>query len=90
MLLGRPVLYGLGIGGAAGVEQVLQLLQKELELAMALTGCSSLKDIGPHLLLRCSSGGLVPVEQQGSCQADSHSRSSCCCPSSLQTTRSRL
>lgn len=35
MLLGRPVLWGLTLGGQRGVEQVLRALQSELELAMA-------------------------------------------------------
>ncbi|GIL43172.1 hypothetical protein Vafri_986 [Volvox africanus] len=51
VLLGRPVLYGLAVGGQAGVERVLQLLRNEIELSMALAGCSSVRDIGPHLLL---------------------------------------
>lgn len=78
VLVGRPVLYGLALGGKAGVERVLELLRNELELAMALTGCTSLHQIGPHLLLRCSSDGLVPVaaDQQGG--------------SSSHTQRSRL
>jgi len=51
VLLGRPLLYGLALGGQAGVERVLGLLKAELELAMALAGCAKLSDIGPHLLL---------------------------------------
>ncbi|EFJ52009.1 hypothetical protein VOLCADRAFT_56216 [Volvox carteri f. nagariensis] len=51
VLLGRPVLYGLAVGRQAGVERVLQLLRKEIELSMALTGCACLRDIGPQLLL---------------------------------------
>ncbi|KAJ9527343.1 hypothetical protein QJQ45_025608 [Haematococcus lacustris] len=52
VLLGRPVLYGLALGGAQGVTRVLQLLREELELAMALSGCAKLSDIGPGLLWR--------------------------------------
>lgn len=52
VLLGRPVLYGLALGGAQGVSRVLQLLREELELAMALSGCAKLSDIGPGLLWR--------------------------------------
>ncbi|GIL72800.1 hypothetical protein Vretimale_4489 [Volvox reticuliferus] len=51
VLLGRPVLYGLAVGGQAGVERVLQLLRNEIELSMALAGCTSVRDIGPSLLL---------------------------------------
>jgi 4-hydroxymandelate oxidase len=45
ILLGRPVLYGLGIGGAEGVQRVIEILRTELEAAMALTGRTSLAAI---------------------------------------------
>jgi 4-hydroxymandelate oxidase len=41
VLLGRPVLWGLAVGGAAGAERVLQLLKDECDLALALAGCRS-------------------------------------------------
>ena len=41
VLLGRPVLWGLAVGGAAGAEHVLQLLRDECDLAFALAGCRS-------------------------------------------------
>jgi 4-hydroxymandelate oxidase len=41
VLLGRPVLWGLAIGGEAGVGRVLQLLRDEFDLALALIGCRS-------------------------------------------------
>jgi L-lactate dehydrogenase (cytochrome) len=40
-LVGRPLVYGLGAGGEAGVDRVLALLEAELRTAMALAGCSS-------------------------------------------------
>ncbi|KXZ56607.1 hypothetical protein GPECTOR_1g547 [Gonium pectorale] len=58
VLLGRPVLYGLALGGQAGVERVLRLLRNEIELAMALAGCVSLKDVGLHLLLPVPGSGV--------------------------------
>jgi 4-hydroxymandelate oxidase len=39
VLLGRPVLWGLAMDGAAGAERVLQLLKEECDLAFALAGC---------------------------------------------------
>ena len=51
VLLGRPILYGLAVGGEAGVTRVLGLLRGELELAMALTGCASVREIGAGLLM---------------------------------------
>ena len=41
VLLGRPVLWGLALGGADGVTRVLELLRAEFDLALALTGCRS-------------------------------------------------
>lgn len=50
--VGRPQLWGLASGGQQGVEDVLRLLKDEFSMAMALTGCASLKDITPDLLRR--------------------------------------
>lgn len=50
VLIGRPVMYGLGLAGALGVAHVLKLLREELEIAMALTGCKSLSDATPELI----------------------------------------
>jgi len=52
VLIGRPYIYGLGLGGEAGVRHVLRSLLAELELTMALAGCASLADVGPELLTR--------------------------------------
>jgi isopentenyl diphosphate isomerase/L-lactate dehydrogenase-like FMN-dependent dehydrogenase len=40
VLVGRPALWGLAGGGAAGVGRVLELLRAELELALTLCGCT--------------------------------------------------
>ncbi|AUG76122.1 Hydroxymandelate oxidase [Kitasatospora sp. MMS16-BH015] len=40
VLIGRPALWGLAVGGAAGVRRVLALLARELEDGLALSGCS--------------------------------------------------
>jgi len=50
VLVGRPVLHGLAVGGAQGVAHVLRLLRDEFEAAMALTGCATLADIDRRLL----------------------------------------
>ncbi len=50
--IGRPVLWGLAVDGADGVQRVLELLRDELSLAMALTGCRSIDEITPDLLVR--------------------------------------
>ncbi len=51
VLVGRPVLWGLALNGAAGVAQVLDHLQDELARAMALCGVPRLVDITPDLIV---------------------------------------
>jgi 4-hydroxymandelate oxidase len=48
--IGRPQLYGLAAGGAAGVQRVVELLRAELDLAMALIGAPSLAALEPDLV----------------------------------------
>ncbi len=52
VLVGRPILWGLAVGGEAGACHVLELLRDELDLAMALSGCAKLKDIDSSLVVR--------------------------------------
>lgn len=53
--LGRPIMYGLSLGGAGGVQSVLQHMKTELQMVMQLSGVASIKDINrefvaPHLV----------------------------------------
>jgi 4-hydroxymandelate oxidase len=50
VMVGRPIIYGLSVAGALGVSHVLRILRDEFEIAMALTGCRTLVDVGPHLI----------------------------------------
>jgi 4-hydroxymandelate oxidase len=50
VLLGRPVLWGLAVGGEAGAARVLSLLRAEVDLALALTGCTSPAEVTADLL----------------------------------------
>ena len=45
VLIGRPQMYALAVAGALGVAHMLRLLREELEVTMALTGCSTLQEI---------------------------------------------
>jgi 4-hydroxymandelate oxidase len=45
VLIGRPYLYALAVGGAGGVARCLSLIIEELRLAMALVGAESLRDL---------------------------------------------
>ena len=50
VLVGRPVLWGLAVDGASGVERVLTILQSELQRAMQLAGCPSIESIDRTLV----------------------------------------
>jgi len=50
VLLGRSWVYGLAANGQAGVEHVLELIHKEMLVAMALTGCRSVAEIDRSVL----------------------------------------
>jgi L-lactate dehydrogenase (cytochrome) len=50
-LVGRPYIWGLGAGGQAGVAKAIEILTKELDVTMALTGVNAIKDIGPQVLV---------------------------------------
>ncbi len=45
VLVGRPPLWGLAVGGEAGATAVLEILRSEIELGMTLLGCASPEDI---------------------------------------------
>ena len=45
VLVGRPVLWGLAVGGQAGVERVLEMLDGELRRTLALMGRASVRAV---------------------------------------------
>jgi 4-hydroxymandelate oxidase len=49
-LIGRPYLYGLAVGGAEGVTRVVNILRREFEMAMALTGRTSVAQIDASVI----------------------------------------
>lgn len=50
VLIGRPYLFGLGVAGADGVNRVVNILRREFEMAMALTGRTSIADVTESVL----------------------------------------
>jgi 4-hydroxymandelate oxidase len=52
VLIGRPYVHGLAIGGAQGVCHVVRILRRELEMAMALSGRTSIEQVDASLILR--------------------------------------
>ena len=49
-LIGRSYLYGLGAHGQAGVELCLEIIQKELEMSMALCGFTDITDVTKDII----------------------------------------
>jgi L-lactate dehydrogenase (cytochrome) len=49
-MVGRAFVYGLGAMGEAGVTRALEVMQKELDVTMALTGIRDVKDANPSIL----------------------------------------
>lgn len=48
--VGRPVMWGLAVGGEAGAARVLTMLRDEFDNAMALCGCPTVRDITRDLI----------------------------------------
>jgi isopentenyl diphosphate isomerase/L-lactate dehydrogenase-like FMN-dependent dehydrogenase len=58
VLVGRPALWGLAVGGEAGARRVLELLRAELELTLALCGCASPAELGRAHLRRAPASSV--------------------------------
>jgi L-lactate dehydrogenase (cytochrome) len=52
VLLGRAWAYALAARGESGVAHVLQLIEAEMRVAMALTGCTDIRGIDGGILDR--------------------------------------
>ncbi len=50
VLLGRAWAWALGARGQAGVAHMLQIIRQEMQMAMALTGCTDVRKAGKDLL----------------------------------------
>jgi (S)-mandelate dehydrogenase len=52
VLVGRPILWGTAVGGAAGALHALNLLKRELDITQAMVGCPAISDISVHAIFR--------------------------------------
>ena len=52
VFIGRPVLYGLAVGGESGLNHVVDILKGELERSMALVGCTDVNRVPKSLTVR--------------------------------------
>jgi 4-hydroxymandelate oxidase len=65
VLIGRPTLWGLAVGGADGVERVIRILRDELAEVMAITGAARLVDVDSSVLAPATRGHVsrqLPTE----------------------------
>ena len=51
VLLGRPYVFGLGVGGEQGVQDVVLNLLADLDLTLGLAGCRSFAEVGRESLI---------------------------------------
>ncbi|KAL7577588.1 hypothetical protein ACA910_015113 [Epithemia clementina (nom. ined.)] len=60
--IGKPVFFSLATGGGqSAVRDMLLLFKRELEAAMALTGCETIQDISSSLITRHPNGSGRPA-----------------------------
>jgi L-lactate dehydrogenase (cytochrome) len=51
-LIGRAYIFGLGAGGQVGVATAIEIIRKELDVTMALTGVRNINEIDHRVLMR--------------------------------------
>jgi 4-hydroxymandelate oxidase len=61
VLVGRPALWGLAVGGREGVEEVLGILREELELTLSLCGCARPAELSREHVRRASATSVYSV-----------------------------
>ncbi len=58
VLLGRAFVYALAAAGGQGVSNLLDLIDKEMRVAMTLTGAKTISDINADCLVQAIKQGL--------------------------------
>jgi 4-hydroxymandelate oxidase len=58
VMVGRPALWGLAVGGAEGAQRVIEILLGELDLALALCGSPRAADLDHSFV--CAAPWVVP------------------------------
>ena len=52
VLIGRPYVHGLALGGEDGVRHMLRTLLAELDITLAIAGVANYRELGPDALVR--------------------------------------
>ena len=66
VVLGRPYVHGLALGGEEGVRHMLRSFLAELEITLSIAGVASLRELGPDALVRAATDGRATVESPAS------------------------
>jgi L-lactate dehydrogenase (cytochrome) len=72
--VGRSYVWGLGAHGQAGVTKTIDIFKKELDISMALTGVSSIAEIGPNVLLDPPFQQISTVKKKAAAKGTAKSR----------------
>ena len=75
VLLGRPYIWGLALGGHEGVETVLKMLLAELDLTLALSGYTSPAELDRSALTRLADIRLLSRPHQQMPRSNQRSKS---------------
>jgi lactate 2-monooxygenase len=52
--LGRPYVWGLAVAGEDGVRETIRNLRADFDLTLGLSGCASVRELGPETVTRAS------------------------------------
>jgi len=52
VMIGRPYLWALAVGGSDGIRGLLEILREEIAVSMSLIGVRRLEELTPDLLAR--------------------------------------
>ncbi|MEO0550793.1 MAG: L-lactate dehydrogenase [Pseudomonadota bacterium] len=85
VLLGRAWAYALGAAGQVGIERMVEVLQSEMQIAMALTGCTKLSDIGRDIISSEPDYGMSPTLELQATSKRRHSGQTSCSEREMQT-----
>jgi isopentenyl diphosphate isomerase/L-lactate dehydrogenase-like FMN-dependent dehydrogenase len=70
VMIGRPYIYGLAVGGQQGASAVLDILVEELERALLLLGIGDIDELSPDLLARRGEVGQRAAAPLGAAHPD--------------------
>ena len=60
-LIGKAFLYGLGAAGEAGVAKTIEIIRRELDVSLALTGQTDVRKLDRSILLNPDGSDYLPV-----------------------------